>query len=116
MRKLPRKFRVCFHLNQTRSSGKFSARIWGDDAPQNIVFEPLKEPIPKATWAECKDGLLYVTDQTGTPFERFILPGKNYHGLDYPLFHMDIRNNVEKRTRAFLQKALTDGPASAPQE
>lgn len=104
------------HQGGVPISGKFSARIWGDDAPQNIVFEPLKEPIPKATWAECKDGLLYVTDQTGTPFERFILPGKNYHGLDYPLFHMDIRNNVEKRTRAFLQKALTDGPASAPQE
>jgi hypothetical protein len=32
--------------------------------------------------------------------------GKNYHGLDYPLFHMDIRENARVRAAAYLQAAV----------
>ena len=30
--------------------------------------------------------------------------GANYHGLDYPLFAMDIRENAEARVAAFLSR------------
>ena len=104
------------HQGGVPISGVFSTRVWGNDAPQNVEFKPLKAPIPKATWAECKNGLLFVADQTGTVFESFVLPGKNYHGLDYPLFHMDIRKNVDTRTQKYLQSALNDGTMAKPQE
>ncbi len=28
--------------------------------------------------------------------------GGNYHGLDYPVFHMDIRENAKLRVQTFL--------------
>ncbi|MEQ1753117.1 MAG: DUF3089 domain-containing protein [Micropepsaceae bacterium] len=104
------------HQGGVPASGRFSARIWGDDAPQGVQFEPLEAPLPKATWAECRDGILYVSDQSSTIFKGLIIPGKNYHGLDYPLFHMDIRSNADARVKAYLSKALTDGFVPKPQE
>jgi hypothetical protein len=98
------------HQGGVTPSGKFSMQVWGDDAPQGAVFEPLGAPMPKLTWAECKNGILWVSDQAKNPLGRLSLQG-NYHGLDYPLFHMDIRKNVEARVSAYLQRALTDGPA-----
>jgi hypothetical protein len=104
------------HQGGVPISGTFSVRLWGDEAPQGVEFKPLGAPIPKLTWAECKNGLLFVADQSSTVFKDFILPGKNYHGLDYPLFHMDIRRNVAERTASYLKKALTDGAAPQPHE
>jgi len=102
------------HQGGVPISGTFSVRLWGDEGPQGVEFKPLGAPIPKLTWAECKNGLLFVADQSSTVFKDFILPGKNYHGLDYPLFHMDIRKNVAERTAAYLQKALTDQTVPMP--
>lgn len=101
------------HQGGVPASGKFAARVWGDDAAQGTVFEPLGAAMPKLTWAACKDGILWVADQTETPFGKLAVPRKNYHGLDYPLFHMDIRKNVAERVAAYLQRGLTDGPAPA---
>jgi hypothetical protein len=85
-------------------TGKFSTRFWGDDSAQSVVFDPLKAPVPSDTWAACKHGQLMVADQSGTPF-RGLEIGKtgNYHGLDYPLFHMDIRENAQARIAAYMQ-------------
>lgn len=91
------------HVGGVPVSGTFSMRMFGDDSPQGIEFKPLEAPLPASTWAECRSGFLYVADQANGVFSRFILPGKNYHGLDYPLFHMDIRKNVEERYKAFVQ-------------
>lgn len=110
------KAEAALHQGGVPASGKFSAKIWGDDAPQGVKFDPLEAPLPKATWAECKDGILYVADQSASVFSKLIMPGKNYHGLDYPLFHMDIRNNADARVKSYLQKALADGPAPTPHE
>jgi hypothetical protein len=63
--------------------------------------------VKNATWAECRNGLLYVADLAGTPFGRLSLGNKNYHGLDYPLFHMDIRLNAEARVAAYLSHNQT---------
>lgn len=104
------------HQGGVPTSGTFSAKIWGDDSPQGVNFGRLGSPMPKSSWAECRQGLLYVTDQADTVFKPLIIPGKNYHGLDYPLFHMDIRKNVSDRAKAYLLKAVTDGPAPKPHE
>ncbi len=104
---------VELHQGGVAQSGVFSMKLWGDDAPQGTVFQPLGAPVPKVTWAECKDGILWVAEQTEPPFAALALPEKNYHGLDYPLFHMDIRKNVVERVSAYLQRALGDGPAAA---
>lgn len=100
------------HQGGVADSGKFSGRLWGNDGPHGTVFGPLGAPMPKMTWAECKEGILRVADMSATPLGRLAIFG-NYHGLDYPLFHMDIRKNVAERTSAYLQRALSDGPAPA---
>lgn len=104
------------HLGAVPISGTFSVRMFGDDSPQGVEFKQLEAPQPGLTWAECRNGFLYVADQSGGVFNRFILPGKNYHGLDYSLFHVDIRNNVAERVSSYLKASLADGPATAPQE
>ena len=85
-------------------------QVWGDDSPQGVVFEPLGRPMPELTWAECRAGILRVADQSGNPLGRLSLGG-NYHGLDYPLFHMDIRKNAVERGAAYLERAVSDGSA-----
>jgi hypothetical protein len=100
------------HQGGVAPSGKFSGKLWGDDAPQGVVFEPLGAPMPKLTWAECKEGILRVADQSENPIGKLAIFG-NYHGLDYPLFHMDIRKNVDQRVAAHMRRALTDTPAPA---
>jgi len=102
------------HKGGVPPSGKFSVIIWGDDSPQGVEFGPLGAPVSGATWAECRDGLLFVADQAGTPFGALSLEAKNYHGLDYPLFLMDIRENARARATAYLQMAVQGASAAAP--
>ncbi len=97
------------HKGGVPPSGRFSMKMWGDDAPQGVAFEPLKAPVKALTWAECRRGLLFVADQTGGPLDGLDVGGKNYHGLDYPLFHMDIRENARARSAAYLQLAVQSG-------
>lgn len=104
------------HQGGVPASGVFSSWIWGDDSPQDVKFEPLGAALPKVTGAECRGGLLYVADLADTVFKPIIIPGKNYHGLDYPLFHMDIRKNVSDRVKVYLLRALTDNAAPKPHE
>ncbi len=103
---------AALHQGGVAPSGTFSLQVWGDDAPQGVAFGPLGAPMPKLTWAECKGGILWAADQSKNPLGQLSLRG-NYHGLDYPLFHMDIRKNVAARVAAYLQRGLTDGPAPA---
>lgn len=76
--------------------------MWGADVAKGTEFKPLGAPVKNWTWAECRNGLLYVADQAGGPFGELSLGNKNYHGLDYPLFQMDIRENVQVRVAAYL--------------
>jgi DUF3089 family protein len=92
-------------------SGKFSMNFLGSDAPTGTVFGPLEAPMKGWTWAECRDGFLTVADQAGGPFAKMDMGGKNYHGLDYPLFGMDIRENAKARVTAYMLTGVTDGPA-----
>jgi hypothetical protein len=102
------------HKGGVPATGKFSGKFWGDDGPQGVAFDPLKAPVPNETWAECRRGQLMVADQSDTPF-RGLEIGKtgNYHGLDYPLFHMDIRENVRARIAAYMQSTQEQAAAES---
>ena len=100
------------HQGGVPSSGRFALEIWGKDVANGTEFKPLEAPVKNLTWAECRNGLLYVADQAGSPFGRLSLGNKNYHGLDYPLFHMDIRLNAEARVAAYLARNQTAHAAS----
>lgn len=71
-----------------------------------MQFPPIKAPLRAWTSAECRAGFLFAQDQSGNPFGQAVL-GKNYHGLDYALFAMNIRENAEARAASYLgQTAL----------
>jgi hypothetical protein len=91
-------------------TGKFQPNLLGGEAASGVTFGPLQAPLKAWSWAECRDGLLTVADQTGGPFAKMDVGGKNYHGLDYALFAMDIRENATLRAQAWLGEQLRDGP------
>ncbi len=98
------------HQGAVTPSGDFNIKIWGEDKAEGVEFEPLGEPDPNHTWAQCTDGVLYVAEQKGGKYERYgRMPGKNYHGLDYALFFMDIRENAKLRVDAYLARGETEG-------
>lgn len=78
-------------------------RIAGDDYSDKVAFESPGAPMARYTWAKCKDSFLYVADQSGTEYEKLgKRPDKFYHGLDFPLFHMNIRDNVSVRIDSYF--------------
>ncbi|MBS0470360.1 MAG: DUF3089 domain-containing protein [Proteobacteria bacterium] len=84
-------------------SGGFQFDTWTDRAT-GMAFPRSGAPLKAWTGATCKGGLLFAKDEHGTPFARAAL-GDNYHGLDYALFAMNIRENAQARVAAYL-KAL----------
>ena len=77
-----------------------------DDAPTQQTFEALDTPQPGQTWAQCRDGSLFARDQTGTGFAAMGSDEMGtYHGLDYALFYMNIRNNAKLRVNRYLARA-----------
>ncbi|MDA9603480.1 DUF3089 domain-containing protein [bacterium] len=83
-------------------SGEFVLEFSGDDGPTDQIFTPLEAPLKKYVQAQCKDGALFASDQTGTRFQTFSGSGGNYHGLDYALFYMDIRENAKLKVLTYL--------------
>ena len=92
------------HQGGVAPSGRFQIVFW-NDAASSVAFAPLGTPAKHWTTARCRDGFLTVADQSGGPFGALDLGKKNYHGLDYPLFHMDIRENAELRVKTYLAQA-----------
>ena len=85
--------------------GTYNANIGAEeDTPTQQVFDSLAAPQPGQTWAQCRDGSLFAKDQAGTGFSAMGSDAMgNYHGLDYALFYMNIRNNAELRAASFLE-------------
>ena len=76
----------------------------GDDVSTQQVFDSLDAPLRGQTWAQCRDGSLYVRAQQGTGFEAMGSDSTGtYHGLDYALFYMNIRNNAILRSNRYLE-------------
>ena len=83
-------------------SGQFALDFTGDDGPKGEIFGPLEAPIKQYVQAQCKNGILFASDQTGTRFQAFGGSVGNYHGLDYALFYMDIRENAILKVKTYL--------------
>lgn len=92
-------------------SGRFQLELLGDDAASGVTFPPLAAPVSNLVSARCGDGVLYVTHLDDGPFKPLagLAGGTNYHGLDYPLFHMDIRNNAALRVQTYLDRRSAAG-------
>ncbi len=76
-----------------------------EDSSNNQVFDKLSAPVKGQTWAQCKDGSLFAKDQKGTAF--FAMGSDDmgtYHGLDYALFYMNIRNNAVLKSNLFIER------------
>jgi hypothetical protein len=87
-------------------SGRFQIKFWGGDEAHGMKFPPVNAPLRAWTSAQCRDGFLFAQDQSGSQFGQVVL-SKNYHGLDYALFAMNIRENAEARVAAYrTQTAL----------
>lgn len=90
------------NLGSVPITGSYTMKLVGDDASEGVTFNALSAPMVGYSWAQCREGFLYVADQSGTDYEKLgKLPDKSYHGLDLPLFHMNIRANADERIRAF---------------
>lgn len=87
-------------------TGDFALAFSGDDDPKNETFGPLEAPLKQYVQAQCKAGILFASDQTGTKFQDFGGSAGNYHGLDYALFYMDIRANAILKVKTFLIATL----------
>ena len=76
-----------------------------EDSAIGQVFDKLAAPVKSQTWAQCRGGSLFAKDQAGT---RFFAMGSNelntYHGLDYALFYMNIRNNAVLKSNLFIER------------
>jgi hypothetical protein len=94
------------HQGAVPASGQFQVELSGALEATGVTFEPLAAPLPQMLQAQCKNGVLYISDQTGTVFgdQGGSFGGGNYHGLDYPVFHMDIRENAKLRVQTFLAR------------
>ena len=92
------------HQGAVPASGQFQVELSGSLEATGVTFEPLAAPMPQMLQAQCKNGVLYISDQTDTVFggQGGSFGGGNYHGLDYPVFHMDIRENAKLRAQTFL--------------
>lgn len=40
-----------------------------ENAALGVVFDALEAPVAKHTWAQCRNGVLFVADQAGTMFD-----------------------------------------------
>lgn len=91
------------HKGAVSFSGHYSGEIWGKDVAIGATFEPHKAIQKNRTWAECRNGKLIVEDQDDDFFGPApVMPPKNYHGFDYGLFYLDIRENATLRVHTFL--------------
>ena len=97
------------HQGAVPMAGSFNVQFGAEDIPQGIKFAALGTPMPGLLDAQCKGGVLFVTDQGDNQFgESAGFGGGNYHLMDYPLFHMDIRRNVNNRVLAFLSHPIVE--------
>jgi hypothetical protein len=96
------------HKGAVPITGSFSLNFFGKDIAAGTKFGPLGAPLKAYSWAACRGGFLFVADQTGKPLGNLDVGGKNYHGLDYPMFAMDIRENAKARVAAYLEEDASE--------
>ena len=77
------------------ASGVFLVELRGGDEATGLTFNPLGSSIKNMRRAHFKDRAFLISDQNGTPFvdQGDSFAGGIYQGLDYLVFHIDIREN-----------------------
>lgn len=94
------------HVGGVPASGEFQFSISGDNAAIGVEFEPLAAPVTQLVSAQCKKGILFISDQSNTAFKKIgvgFVKG-SYHLLDLSIFHLDIRENVKVRIAAYFDE------------
>ena len=87
------------HLGAATVSGKYLMNTESNN--QEINFDS-PSITPNYTKAQCKDGLLYVDDPTDTQYaELGLLSDHTMHGVNFAIFHMNIRKNARLRAESF---------------
>ena len=94
------------HKGAVKASGRFQVELTGSMAATGVTFEAMDAPQPQMLQAQCKNGVLYISDQSDTVFgqQGGSFGGGNYHGLDYSVFYMDIRENAKLRVQTYLAR------------
>jgi hypothetical protein len=85
------------------------------DYPAGVRLNALEPVLPDWTWAECRDGLLRIAEQSvGVFAENGAASDQDYHILDYSLFYQAIRENAVDRVEHFggAKLAAVDGAFS----
>jgi hypothetical protein len=72
------------------------------DSNRGAVLRNFSKVFPHASDAQIHDGLLWV-HHPHFPFS-FLLQWKIYHIVDYNLFYMNVRDNVDERVRKYLSE------------
>jgi len=92
------------------ASGVFQVELSGGDEAIGVTFNPLGSSIKNMRKAQCIDGVLFVSDQTGTPFvdQGCSFTDGNYQCLDYPIYHRD-----SERTRRNASWCISIYPVRA---
>ena len=96
-----------YHLGSASINGAYTMKFYGSDDMEPIHFEPQVKVTQGFTQAQCRDGALYVEDLSDTEYNELgSMKDKSYHGIDFPLFHMNIRQNVQLRVDRYLKKSI----------
>lgn len=82
-------------------------------APIGLKVVGLKKPRPKLLTAQCVKGVLRVPDLDGK-YPVTETQSGNYHMMDYELFWLDIRQNVQQRVNAWQSMNQTAVPKPIP--
>ncbi len=92
------------HLGAVLPSGNFNRSLTGSDVATGIHFDVMAEPLVNLIGAQCKDGVLFISDQLGSEFDLYAsgVTRGSYHLLDYSAFYMDIRENMKFRVGRYL--------------
>jgi hypothetical protein len=89
------------HLGAVPAIGSVSG-LSGETLTTNFDYDHLETPMNSYTWARCNAGTLYVEDQNEQDYIKLgKSPDKSYHGVDFMMFHMNIRVNSLERVQAW---------------
>ena len=87
------------------NSTKIAWSLFADPKPMGLSTTGLSAPVKNEISARVgSDGFLYISKPRHPAFNLFVMPGGNYHNYDYALFYMNIRQNVEYRLAAYMDK------------
>lgn len=93
------------HLGSVFPAGKYQVSFSSDE-PTNMVISSLPAPDTQLLAAQCKNGILFISDLRETRFGKYetSLRKGSYHLIDYSLFYMNIRENAKRRVATFLER------------